>query len=119
MNPAEAYILDHSEPFKSILLHIEATLRRLLPEVELRYSYKIPFFYLQGKPFCYLNVTKGYVDLGFWHAAHLTKHLDKLETKGRKVMKSLRYQSLEAIDQKVLEEVIADALSVSNRNFYN
>ncbi|WP_420378983.1 DUF1801 domain-containing protein [Gilvibacter sp.] len=119
MNPAEAYILDQTEPFKSILLHLEATIRRMAPEAVLKYKYRIPFFYIDDKPFCYLNVTKGYVDLGFWHAAHLSVHLEHLETKGRKVMKSLRYNSLEAVDQQILEEVIADALSVRDRGFYN
>lgn len=119
LNPAEAYILDQPEPFKSILLHLEGTIRRVAPEVDLLYKYKIPFFYIEGKPYCYLNVSKGYVDLGFWHAAHLTAHLDKLETKGRKMMKSLRYRSLEEIDQQVLEEVLLDALSVRGNKFYS
>jgi hypothetical protein len=34
-------------------------------------------------------------------------------------MKSLRYNSLEAVDQQILEEVIADALSVRDRGFYS
>ena len=119
MNPAEAYILEQEEPFKSILLHLEVTIRRVAPNVDLLFKYKIPFFYINGKPYCYLNVSKGYVDLGFWHAAHLSLHLDKLETKGRKMMKSLRYRSLEEIDQQVLEEVLMDALSVRGRKFYS
>ena len=119
LNPAEAYILDQPQPFKSILLHLEVTVRRLAPKAELKYKYKIPFFYIENKPFCYLNVTKGYVDLGFWHAAHLSVHLEHLETKGRKMMKSLRYKSLEEIDQQILEDVINDALSVRHKKFYS
>ena len=120
MNPAEAYILDQPEPFKSILLQLQVFIETTVPEVELKYKYKIPFYYLNGKPFCYLNVPpkKTYVDMGFWSSAHLTVHLDKMVTEGRKVMKSLRYVQLEDLDAEVLIAVLQDAQSVNHKGFW-
>lgn len=109
MNPAEQYILDSAEPYRSILLQLQATIEGLLPEVELRFSYKIPFYYLEGKPFCFLNQTGDYVDVGFWHSAYLKENRFAMVSEGRKVMLSLRYRSLAAIDLKLLQAVLMEA----------
>lgn len=120
MNPAEEYILNQKEPFKSVLLHLQVVIEGTIPELELKFKYRTPFYYLDGKPFCYLNVPKNkpFVDVGFWSSAHLTVHADKMVTEGRKVMKSLRYHSLEDIDGEVLEAVLKDAQSVNHRGFW-
>ncbi|MGB6153422.1 MAG: DUF1801 domain-containing protein [Pricia sp.] len=118
MNPAEDYILKQQEPFRSILLHLQSVVERTIPETELKYKYRIPFYYLEGRPFCYLNQSKDYVDLGFWNAAHLTLHLEHMTTAGRKVMRSLRYKTLAEIDDRILMEVLEDAYRVKNRKFW-
>lgn len=120
MNPSESYILDQKEPFKSILLQLQVLIETTIPEVELKFKYRIPFYYLDGKPFCYLNVPKkkAYVDVGFWSSAHLTVHQDKMVTEGRKVMKSLRYPSLDHLDAEVLIEVLQNALEVNHKGFW-
>jgi len=84
----------------------------------LLYKYRIPFYYLDGKPFCYLNVSKGYLDVGFWHAAHLTNHTELMVTEGRKVMKSLRYYTPEDINEEILIEVLQEAYELRNKKFY-
>ncbi len=119
MNPAQEYMLRQSEPFKGILLYLQVIIEKSVAGVELRYKYKIPFYYLEGRPFCYLNQSKDYVDLGIWNAAHLSVHLDKMETAGRKMMRSLRYRNLEEIDLDVLEAVLSDAESVKNKKFWS
>ena len=118
MNPAEEYMLKQSEPFKSILLYLQTIIERNIPETELKFKYRIPFYYLGGKPFCYLNQSKDYVDLGFWNAAHLSVHLDKMETAGRKMMRSLRYRSIDEVNSHVLEEVLQNAYEVRHKRFY-
>ncbi len=118
MNPAEDYMLKQSEPFKGILLYLQTVIEGEIPGLELKYKYKIPFYYLEGRPFCYLNQSKDYVDLGFWNAAHLSVHLEKMETAGRKMMRSLRYKSLQEIDQHVLIEVLENAYQVRDKKFY-
>lgn len=118
MNPAENYILSQPEPFRSILLHLQSVIEQTVPEVDLKFKYKIPFYYLQGKPYCYLNQSKNYVDLGFWNAAHLTVHLEHMTTAGRKIMRSLRYTSLKEIDHTILEEVLKDAYSIKDEKLW-
>lgn len=118
MNPAENYILNQHEPFRSILMHLQSAIEHTVIGVDLKYKYRVPFYYINGKPFCYLNQSKDYVDLGIWNASHLTKHLAHLTTEKRKVIKSLRYKSLEEIDDTILNEVLQDAYSVKAKKFY-
>lgn len=118
MNPAEDYILNQPEPYRSILLHLQAVIENTIPDAELKYKYKIPFYYISNRPLCYLNHSKNYVDLGFWNASHLTVHLEHMCTKGRKMMKSLRYKKLEDIDEKVLIDVLQDAYLVKDKKFW-
>ena len=119
MNPAEEYILNQPEPFKGILLYLQQIIESNIPDLDLKFKYRVPFYYLEGRPFCYLNQAKDYVDLGFWNAAHLSLHLERMETEGRKMMRSLRYKSLDDIDQTVLIEVLKDAESVKDKKFWS
>lgn len=120
MNPAEAYILDQEEPFKSILLELQVLVESTIPDIDLKYKYRLPFYYLNGKPFCYFNVSrkKGYVDVGFWSSAHLTVHQNKMVTEGRKVMKSLRYFTLNDIEAEICIEVLKEAAAVNHKGFW-
>ena len=118
MNPSEEYILSRPEPFKSMLIYLQSVIERNIHGLELKYKYKIPFYYLEGRPFCYLNQSGDYVDLGFWNAAHLSVHLEKMETKGRKMMRSLRFRNLDEINEEVLIEVLNDAHSVRDKGFW-
>lgn len=120
MNPAEAYILKQEEPFKSILIQLQVLVETTVPEVKLDFKYRLPFYYLHDKPFCYFNASKkkGYVDLCLWNSAHLTIHLDKLVTDGRKVMKSLRYFQVDEIEGEVVVELLKEAKSVNHKGFY-
>lgn len=120
MNPAEDYIINQEEPFKSILMQLQVLVETSVPNLELKYKYRLPFYYLNGKPFCYFNVSrkKGYVDVGFWSSAHLGVHLDKMVTEGRKVMRSLRYHNLNDIDAEVFVAVIQDAETVNHKGFW-
>lgn len=118
MNPAAQYILEKPEPFRSILLHIQATVEIAIPKAELLFKWKLPFFYIESNPFCYMNFSKNYFDLVFWHGAHLTQHTEVLVSDGRKHMKSLRYKTLEEIDQQILCELLSEAYALRDRKYY-
>ncbi len=117
MDPASSYILQQPEPFRAILLHLQAVVEHTIPAVQLKFKWRIPFFYVEGKPFCYLNQSKDYVDIGFFKAAYLTVHTELMVAKGRKVMKSLRYRSLEEIDDQVLTEVLEEAFAIRGKKY--
>jgi len=120
MNPAENYIFSQPEPYRSILMHLQMIIEKTIPEVSLKYKWNIPCFYAGKSPICYLNAShkKQFVDIAFWNSAHLTKHLDKMVTEKRKVVRSLRYTSLEDIEDSVLIKVLEDAYSVRKNGFY-
>ena len=119
MKPAEEYILSRPEPFKSILLHVQLLIESTFPNVEMRYKWKIPLYYIDNSPFCYLNASlkKGYVDVGFWASAHL-KYNEHLVRDGRKVVQSLRYFTLHEINEKVLISVLEEAYISIEKGFY-
>ncbi len=114
MNPAAEYILKQPEPYKSILLQLQVVFEHLFPEIELKYKYRIPFYYLKGKPFCYFNAShkKQYVDVGIVKGKQILIHSEHLVTEKRKIMASLRYTTVEDIDHDVLIEVLKKAASL-------
>ena len=75
------------------------------------------FFYLNNKPFCFLNVSHKakYVDVafnkGFQYYA-LKNNLEILNGDKRNTYKSLRYFSKETIDNAVLISVIQEAIKL-------
>lgn len=120
MNPAEEYILSREEPYRSILLHIKAVIEMVIPEVDMKYKWNIPCFYAGKQPICYLNASyKGkYVDVAFWNSSHLTKHIELMVSQDRKVVKSLRYTSLQEIDDVILAEVLKESYALKANGFY-
>lgn len=118
MNPAQNYILSRPEPFRAILLELSTVIENQIPEAQLLYKWRIPAYYIDNKPFCYLNQSTDYIDLGFWHAAHITVHPDKLIQEKRVFIRTLRYKSLEDIEFNVLVDVLKDAYANKHKGFY-
>ncbi len=114
MNPAEDYIFKQPEPYRSILMHLQVLIEHTTTEVELKYKYRIPFYYIKGKPLCYLNAShKGqFVDVGFWKGNQIKIHKDHHVTEKRKMMFSLRYKSLATIDDAIFMDVLKEAVSL-------
>jgi hypothetical protein len=112
MKPADLYILNQPEQYRDMLLHIVSVVEQTIPDLTLEYKWKIPFFYYQKKPLCYLNVSqkKKFVDVGFFNGFELKSNQEHLNAAdGRTMVKSLRYSSLEEIDNTVLIEVLLEA----------
>jgi len=120
MKPAEEYILNQPEPFKSILMHLQILIESSFPKVDLQYKWKLPFYYLDDKPFCYLNPSKkkGYVDVAFWLSNDLKKYNEYLISENRKVVKSLRYYKLEDINKEILVSVLREVNQLKEKGFY-
>lgn len=112
MNPAENYILKQQEPFKSILLQLQVLIESSFPELELKYKWRLPYYYLNGTPFCFLHVSKGYVDVGLHKGYELQKHVEVLVGEKRTKIKSLRYFSVEDVQAEILLEVLEESKSL-------
>jgi len=108
MKPAEKYILSQNEPFKQILIELQLLIEVCVPKVELKYKYNCPFYYYNQKPFCYLNVSKNYVDLGLVKGAILKESIQFLNTEKRKQVASLRYYLPSDIDENIVRLVLQE-----------
>jgi hypothetical protein len=117
LKPAEAHILNQKEPFRSILLHLQILIEHTLSEVHLEYKWTIPCYYIERRPICYLNQSKDYVDVGFWHTAHLTKYTEHLVCANRKVVKSMRYKSLDDINDALFIKILKAVEKHKNTSF--
>ncbi|MFD0965017.1 DUF1801 domain-containing protein [Pseudofulvibacter geojedonensis] len=108
MNPAENYILKQPEPYRTILLQLQLIIEQTIPGLELKYKWKIPFYYYEGKPFCYFNAShkKQYVDVGLVKGKLIDVHQEYLIGEKRKKMVSLRYTSVDDINVEVLVQVL-------------
>ena len=116
MNPIDNYILGLSEPFKAISLALIDLVQKSPYEFELKYKWKIPFFYYKGKPFCFVNasVKKKYVDLAFYKGFQLKKSAHILNGEGRTQVKSLRITSLDDPLFDFVWQVIEEAVSLND-----
>lgn len=99
-------------------MHLQAVIEHTIPEADLLFKWKIPCYYIGKKPICYLNKTKDYVDVGFWHSAHLTKYDEYLVSEKRKIVKSLRYKTLEDINDAILISVLKEVYKHKDKSFW-
>lgn len=89
-----------------MLMHLQSVVEANFPHAELLFKWHLPFYYLHKKPFCYLNQSKDYVDVAFFHKGRLKAYQKELVSEHRKVVSSLRYRALEAIDDRLLVEIL-------------
>ena len=103
MKPVDEYFFNQKEPFQSIMLYVRSIILSTLPEVEERYSYRIPFYNIGKKPMIYLNILKGkdYVDVAFVQGVLLEKEFPVLKNDNkRKQVRSIQLKSIEELDHE-------------------
>jgi hypothetical protein len=112
LKPVEQYFLNQKEPYQSIMLYVRSIILNTLPEVEERYSYKIPFYNCHKKPMLYLNVLKGtnYVDVAFVQGILLEKQYPILKNDNkRKQVRSIQLKALEDLDHDDFVKLLHEA----------
>lgn len=113
MNPAENYIISKPEPWRSMLIELQAIIKHTVPQVEEAYKWHLPFYSLDGKMFCFLNFRKSYVDVGFPWGILIEGYDDVLVAgEKRKNLRSIRYRTIEEIDVVVFQNVLRAASTV-------
>jgi hypothetical protein len=86
MKPAEEYILKQPELYREIILNLQLIIEKEIPDLQLFFKWKVPYYFLYNLPFCYIisNQKKGYVDLGFAKGFQLKNirniYIQKIET---------------------------------------
>ena len=109
MNPVETYILEQKEPYQSILIHLRFLIKRVIPEIEETYNYRIPFFKYENKPLLYLNILKGtdYVDVGFVRGVNLETAFPELQNySNRKQVRSLQIKNLDDFNEQRFAQLL-------------
>lgn len=94
------------------MLYVRSIILNSLPQVEERYSYKIPFYNIGKKPMLYLNVLKGtnYVDVAFVQGILLEKKFPILKNKNkRKQVRSIQLKNIEDLDHNYFVELLYEA----------
>ena len=102
MRPVDDYYFSQPEPFQSIMLYVRSVILKTLPEIEERYSYRIPFYNVGKKPMVYINVLNGtdFVDVAFVQGILLEKNFPILKDyNNRKQVRSMQVKSLEDFDE--------------------
>lgn len=109
MTTIEAYTLELPENQRRITQRLHGLLMSL-PMVKTKISYKIPFYY-RRKWFCYLNPIKNDgVELCFLRGNELSNEQGVLEITDRKMVRGVKFYSADSIDEKILFEVINEAI---------
>jgi len=112
MNSIDDYIYAQVEPYQTIMIYVRSIISKALPEVEEKYSYKIPFFMWEKRPMIYFNVLKGtnFVDVAFVQGILLEHNYPQLKNyNNRKQVRSLQIKTIEEIDELMLVQLVKDA----------
>jgi hypothetical protein len=108
MNQIDDYILNQELPSIEILKKLNAILLSCAPQIEVRLTYKIPFYYYFGR-LCYLNPKDFGVDLGFCRGALLSAQ-PFLERQDLKEVRIIHFNNLQEIKEEVILPTIFEAL---------
>ena len=119
MKLVDEYFFNQKDPYQSIMLYVRGVVLNTLPEVEERYSYKIPFYNLGKKPMLYLNVLKGkdYVDVAFVQGVLLEKEFPVLKNYNkRKQVRSIQLKTLEDLDHENFVALLHAAFNLLSKS---
>lgn len=110
MKAVDIYIDALPEEKAVIAQQLRELLHRIVPGIEEKLSYKIPFYHYHGM-FCFLNPVKDGIDIGFCRGIDLIETFPQLEDRGRAIVTSLVIRNKKDIQRLELPEIIAAAAS--------
>ena len=102
------FISRQPEPNRGMMTVLRSWVLDLGHHTEEKISNDIPCFSFFG-PLCYLNPTEDGIELGFTKGYELTDDNGILESKGRKLVKSITFYSLTGLEEQ--EEAIRHILN--------
>jgi uncharacterized protein len=108
MNPVDSHIDGLTEDKKIIAVQLRSIIHALVPGVQEKFSFKIPFYHYFGM-FCYINPVKDGIDLGICNGKSFADDFEHLEVKGRALIATMRLHTLKDIAAKQVKEIIATA----------
>ncbi|PCH99279.1 MAG: 2-dehydro-3-deoxyphosphooctonate aldolase [Flavobacteriaceae bacterium] len=99
-----------------MMLYVRSLLLKSVFGIEEKHKYGIPFYYVNNKPLCYLNVLKGteFVDIAFVKGVELQVEFSILKDyKNRKYTRSLQLETIESLDEVEFEKLILRATELN------
>ena len=54
LSDLDQFFLNQDEPNKSCFMALRQSILKFSPQISEHWKYKLPFYYFNGKPFCYL-----------------------------------------------------------------
>ena len=108
MHAVDVYIESLPDEKARIAAQVRQLLLELVPGIEERYSFRIPFYNYFGM-FAYLNETPEGMNLCFCRGKDLLLAFPQLELKGRAMVASVLLQKEKDIREKSIRELILQA----------
>lgn len=117
MDSVEDFFYQHDDHQREVMLFFHELLTAELNLID-KIRYNIPFYY--GRSWiCYLNPTKDdKVELAFVRGNELSNEQRLLESKGRKQVYSITFEKVSDIPQKLINEVIQEAILLDQTKPY-
>jgi hypothetical protein len=104
----EGFIDALPQPEKAIAQKLRDLLFELVPGIEERFSFKLPFYHYYGM-FCYLHYDKRGLNLCFCRGKDLVMAFPQLEQKGRAAIASVTLRGLKDVQQLEITQMIVAA----------
>nr|WP_294907387.1 DUF1801 domain-containing protein [uncultured Lacibacter sp.] len=104
----DEYIESLPDEKREIAEQIREMILTLIPHVQEKLSFKIPFYHYHGM-FCYINEVKDGIDLGLCRGKDLIDVLPQLEQGKRVMVASVIVRSKKEILTKKIEDVLLTA----------
>jgi hypothetical protein len=112
MKEIDLFYENQEEPLKGCFLALRSILKVAHPAITEEWKYKLPFFYLNKKMFCYLWKEKLTEDAYVSFADGFRLHHSALESGDRKRFKIYRINPTEDIDVEELAEILEEAFAL-------
>jgi uncharacterized protein len=104
----DEYIESLPEEKREIAEQLRELIHTVVPHVQEKHSFKIPFYHYHGM-FCYLNEVADGIDLGLCRGKDLVDVLPQLELRNRVMVASVILRSKKEIQTKNIQEVLLTA----------
>lgn len=104
----DAYLFTLTDPQQIIANRLRLLLFELVPEIQEKLSFNIPFYHYFGM-FCYINAIPDGIDLGFCRGKDLVEEFPHFESRNRAIVASVTLYSLTDIYEKEVRAMIVAA----------
>jgi uncharacterized protein len=109
MHPlVDEYIFNLSSQQQAIAEKVRSLLLTLVPGIQEKLSFKIPFYHYYGM-FCYINTIPNGIDVAFCRGKDLVEQFEYLNAKSRAIVASVQLYTVKEITEKQIHEIIITA----------